>query len=73
MLCRRCLLAGGDDYELLFAAPPRHRGAIEALSARLGLPLHRIGELTRERERLMLREADGTLAAPAAYGYDHFA
>ena len=72
-LCRRCLLAGGDDYELLFAAPPRHRGAIEALSARLGLPLHRIGELTRERERLMLREADGTLAAPAAYGYDHFA
>ena len=72
-LCRRCLLAGGDDYELLFAAPPRHRGAIEALSARLGLPLHRIGEFTRERERLMLREADGTLAAPAAYGYDHFA
>ena len=72
-LCRRCLLAGGDDYELLFTAPPRHRGAIEALSARLGLPLHRIGELTRERERLMLREADGTLAAPAAYGYDHFA
>lgn len=72
-LCLRCLLAGGDDYELLFAASPQHRGALEALSARLALPLHRIGQLTRERERLLLREADGALAAPAAYGYDHFA
>ncbi len=71
--CRRCLLAGGDDYELLFAAAPRHRGTIGALSARLDLPLHRIGEFTCERGQLLLREADGTLAAPAAYGYDHFA
>ena len=72
-LCRRCLLAGGDDYELLFAAAPRHRAEIDALSARLDLPLHRIGEFTPARERLLLREADGGLAAPAACGYDHFA
>ena len=72
-LCRRCLLAGGDDYELLFAVAPRHRDTIEALSARLELPLHRIGEFTPERDRLLLREADGGLAAPVACGYDHFA
>jgi len=72
-LCRRCLLAGGDDYELLFAAPPRHRSEIESLSARFGLALHRIGHLTAERSVLLLREADGGLAAPPAYGYDHFA
>ena len=72
-LCRRCLLAGGDDYELLFTAPPRHRSEIESLSARFGLALHRIGHLTAERSVLLLREADGGLAAPPAYGYDHFA
>jgi len=72
-LCRRCLLAGGDDYELLFTAPPRHHSEIESLSARFGLALHRIGHLTAERSVLLLREADGGLAAPPAYGYDHFA
>ena len=59
--------------KLLFAAAPRHRAEIDALSARLDLPLHRIGEFTPARERLLLREADGGLAAPAACGYDHFA
>jgi thiamine-monophosphate kinase len=35
--------AGGDDYELLFAAPAERRADLAALSARLKLPLHRIG------------------------------
>ena len=71
-LCRRCLLSGGDDYELLFAAPSARRAAVAALAILLGLPLHRIGHLSAEPGQLRLRESDGNLATPAACGYDHF-
>lgn len=46
-----CILAGGDDYELLFTAPPAHREAIAALGAGLGLPLTRIGRTRAELGR----------------------
>ena len=76
-LARRCLFAGGDDYELLFTAPPSARDALAALGHRLHLPLHRIGTLTpaasRQPGELLLREADGRCAPLAARGYDHFA
>ena len=39
------LVAGGDDYELLFSAPPARRGAVAALGRTLDLPLARIGTL----------------------------
>ncbi|MFW2456722.1 thiamine-phosphate kinase, partial [Methyloversatilis discipulorum] len=42
---RDALLAGGDDYELLFCAPPEADDALAALSARLALPLTRIGAM----------------------------
>jgi thiamine-monophosphate kinase len=71
-LCRHCLLSGGDDYELLFAAPFTRRADVAALATRLGLPLHRIGHLSAEPGQLRLRESDGNLATPTAYGYDHF-
>ncbi len=66
------LLTGGDDYELLFAAPPARRAGIEALSGRLGLPFTRIGRLSQAAGDLQLREADGRLTRPARLGYDHF-
>jgi len=40
-----CLLGGGDDYELLFTAPPNARDSIDLLSQRLSLPLTRIGRM----------------------------
>lgn len=70
--CRRSLLSGGDDYELLFTAPAAARSRIEDLGRRLALPLHRIGTLTAAAGGLWLREADGTLAAATRTGYDHF-
>ncbi len=70
---RRCLLAGGDDYELLFSAPPSARRALAALQSSLDLPLNRIGTLTPDAGQLLIREADGTLRAPDSRGYDHFA
>lgn len=42
---RRCRLAGGDDYELLFTAPPARRDAIVALAGRHGTRVSRIGAL----------------------------
>ncbi|CAH0350818.1 thiamine-phosphate kinase [Aquabacterium sp. CECT 9606] len=40
-----CLLAGGDDYELVFTAPAEHRTRILGLGDHLGLPLTRIGNI----------------------------
>ncbi|MBS0510230.1 MAG: thiamine-phosphate kinase [Proteobacteria bacterium] len=71
ILARRCLLSGGDDYELLFSAPPAQREVIQEMGRRLALPLHRIGCLTDDTG-MLLRESDGTLHPGAAAGYDHF-
>lgn len=43
-----CILAGGDDYELVFTAPPTERARIQRLGADLGLPLSRIGRMEAE-------------------------
>jgi thiamine-monophosphate kinase len=40
-----CILAGGDDYELVFTTPPARRREIAALGRTLGLPLTRIGRI----------------------------
>jgi thiamine-monophosphate kinase len=73
-LARHCLVAGGDDYELAFSVPPDRRGAIEALSARLGLPLTRIGSLRAgPAGELILRDAAGQPMPVGRRGFDHFA
>lgn len=54
-----CLLAGGDDYELLFTAAPAQRAHVEAIGAQLGLILTRIGVVQAEPG---LRLAQGRLA-----------
>lgn len=46
-LWRACLFGGGDDYELLFTAPPAARPSIQALSHTLSLPLTRIGYMQK--------------------------
>ena len=40
------MLGGGDDYEILFTAPPALLGAIAGLARRLDLPLTVIGRMT---------------------------
>lgn len=72
-LARRCLLSGGDDYELLFAAPPAQRERLAALAHGHGLPLSRIGTITAPPGELVLRETDGREHPTAHAGYDHFA
>ena len=72
-LARSCLLAGGDDYELAFAAPPERRDEVAALAARLGLPLTRIGRLrTGPAGELVLRDDAGRPRTVGRRGFDHF-
>lgn len=70
-LAIKCLLAGGDDYELCFTAPKSKRGKILMLSRELGIPLTRIGRIG-EGEGLVVLDAEGKLLTLETKGYDHF-
>jgi thiamine-monophosphate kinase len=68
----RVRLAGaGDDYELLFAAPPEAAAALAALGAELGLRLTEIGSV-EAGAGVRLLDAAGREIAVAATGYTHF-
>jgi thiamine-monophosphate kinase len=70
------MLAGGDDYELCFTAPPTARARISRISRRVGIALTCIGSTRAMRRgvpRLIVRAPDGTALRPAgAGGHDHF-
>jgi len=70
-VARDCVLAGGDDYELVFTASPDRRTEIDALSAHLELRLTRVGRITEGgRLNLTLQGSPLTLGRT---GFDHFA
>ena len=63
-------LAGGDDYELLFAVKSKSAGRLRAVAADArGVRFTRIGELTTDVSAVLLR--DGRPEALPA-GYSHF-
>jgi thiamine-monophosphate kinase len=68
---RDAALAGGDDYELLFTAPPVRRAEIDALSRRLDLPLTRVGEIKTDPE-LRILDAKGRKVESRSTGWQHF-
>jgi thiamine-monophosphate kinase len=68
---RQQLASGGDDYELLFAAPEDADTAITALSARLGLSISPIGRI-EPGSGVRLVDADGSTLAVETAGYRHF-
>jgi len=68
---QRCVLAGGDDYELCFTAPIAHRDTIEGLSRRINLPLARIGAIVKG-SGCLVRSADGSIIKMGESGFDHF-
>ncbi|HRD32967.1 MAG TPA: thiamine-phosphate kinase [Rhodocyclaceae bacterium] len=69
---RAALLCGGDDYELIFAAPATARAHLAATAGSLGLALTRIGVLTDQAGRMFIRDHAGRLSAQDPRGYDHF-
>ena len=69
---RLCQLAGGDDYELLFCAPPAARTAVLQAAQASGTPVARIGRLNPDPGLRVLDVHGQPVEAPAA-GFDHFA
>ncbi len=66
-----CLLAGGDDYELCFTAPPQARDALVRIASELELPLTRIGTITAV-PGLRVHDERGRLLSPLPGAFDHF-
>jgi thiamine-monophosphate kinase len=69
---RSIALYGGEDYELLFSAPPGRRRKIEALSLSLNIPLTCIGKLLPAKDGFYVIRKNGEEYAPHRLGYDHF-
>ena len=63
----RCIMSGGDDYELCFTVPP---GKLQELE-RIGLPLFAIGEITAGKGLRSIHD-DGSEYVPDGAGYAHF-
>lgn len=64
------ILAGGDDYELLFTAPPERRDAIMAAAENSDTAVTAIGLVTDGDEVLVLDEAGNPLQVDAK-GFQH--
>jgi thiamine-monophosphate kinase len=66
------VLAGGDDYELLFTAPAARRQAVSVAASAAGVPVTRVGVIEAE-SGLRLVDGDGKPVGTGATGFDHFA
>jgi thiamine-monophosphate kinase len=64
-------LIGGDDYELLFAAPPEVEAALAALAQSIMVPLTAIGRI-EAGQGVRVLDPEGRPIAPLAPGYRHF-
>jgi thiamine-monophosphate kinase len=65
-----CVLAGGDDYELCFTAPPAARERVQAALRALALRGGVIGQIVAGSELVVLDEAGGRVTLPKSF--DHF-
>ena len=65
------VLAGGDDYELLFTAPASERAAVLDAARASATPVTRIGRIDSE-PGLRLVDADGQAVSGEFSSFDHF-
>jgi thiamine-monophosphate kinase len=70
-LQRLCTLAGGDDYELVFTAPPAAAARVREAAASAGVPVARIGRIDAA-PGLRLVDARGEPVSNAFAAFDHF-
>jgi thiamine-monophosphate kinase len=66
------VLAGGDDYELVFTAPPTRREAVLGAARSAGTPITRIGIVEAE-PGLRLVDSEGRRIERSYASFDHFA
>ncbi len=65
------VLAGGDDYELIFTAPPARRAAIAQAGAQAATPVTRVGRI-EAAPGLRLVDAHGAPVLGHFPSFDHF-
>ena len=70
-LALACLLAGGDDYELVFTAAPSDARRVAEIAAKLALPLTRIGSIV-EPPGLVVIDESGAPLPTLPRAYNHF-
>ena len=68
---RDTVVTGGDDYELVFAAPVGREADVAAAAASAGIPVARVGRLVAGAGVTALDESGAELALKAA-GFRHF-
>ena len=66
-----CVLAGGDDYELLFTAPVQDRERVHARASDVEVPVTRIGRITAE-SGLRVLDPQGQPINRRFASFDHF-
>ncbi|MDP1690359.1 MAG: thiamine-phosphate kinase [Burkholderiaceae bacterium] len=66
-----CMLAGGDDYELLFSAPPTAAREVMAAAEKCGVAVARIGRVEATPGLRIVDDA-GALLAQRFTAFDHF-
>jgi thiamine-monophosphate kinase len=71
-LAVQCVLAGGDDYELVFTAPPAQAAAVQAAALASDTPVTRIGRI-EPTAGLRLVDAHGQPLQGDWKSFDHFA
>lgn len=72
-LALACLIAGGDDYELLFTAPNAVRERIVAAGAAVQVPVTRIGKIAPQARGFVVRDEHGAPLTALPRAFDHFA
>lgn len=70
-MTRQCTLAGGDDYELAFTAPPDRRDAVAAAAHTARTPVTRIGTVLAQ-PGLQLVDAAGAPVPHRFASFNHF-
>ncbi|HYC45098.1 MAG TPA: thiamine-phosphate kinase [Burkholderiales bacterium] len=74
-LAARAILAGGDDYELCFTAPPARRADIARAARRARTPVAMVGRVERRARSAPLVQVLDSIGKPfrvRAEGFDHF-
>lgn len=66
-----CVLSGGDDYELLFTAPPSAASALQAAALQSVTPIHCIGRINAA-PGLQLLDRNGGEMSMHLTSFDHF-
>ncbi|PKQ01670.1 MAG: thiamine-phosphate kinase [Alphaproteobacteria bacterium HGW-Alphaproteobacteria-12] len=66
------IVSGGDDYEILFAAPPERANEIDVAAGEASVQVTKIGRVTGPEEGVTLADGAGRAIPLKQLGYSHF-